>query len=182
MFIPIIPWWAFLVIVLGWSLNSLWKKSTKTKLVEIKYGNLSEKRKHKARERADKDGYIYLGNVRRQLGAGAYWDMTMEDNVVCRVNNEKIDFYSIGDKTIFFAGVGNPESLSYEIQISKIDRIRAWYQPGGNYGLLRIDLQPFPNSECNYVKSWTSYHSKKNTTDALILIQERIETYLGKHC
>lgn len=106
MFIPIIPWWAFLVIVLGWSLNSLWKKSTKTKLVEIKYGNLSEKRKHKARERADKDGYIYLGNVRRQLGAGAYWDMTMEDNVVCRVNNEKIDFYSIGDKTIFLPGLG----------------------------------------------------------------------------
>ncbi len=181
MFIPINPWWAFPVALLVWALTSMWKKSTKTKLVEIKYSSLTEKRKEKARNRADKHGFIYLGNARQQLGAGAYWDMTMEDNVVCQFNNGKIGFYSIEDKANFFAGVESPKPLSCEILISKIDRVRAWYQPGGDYGLLRIDLQPFPNSECNYVKSWTSCHSKKNTTDALVLIQERIKAYLEEH-
>ncbi len=180
MFLPVAPWWIVLIIILVMAYDIKKKRTIKPTLFEIKYESLSEKRKQKARDCADRRGFIYLGDAKQQIDDGLSWYMEQGENVVCRFDGDDICFYSIEDKKAFFAGIDSPKLLPYSISIFRIVNIQAWYKPGGDTGIIRIDLHQLPGFGCEFVNAWTTYQPKKLMTDALILIQERTEAYIKK--
>ncbi len=170
--------WIFPVGLIIMAFAGLRKKLTKFRLVDIKYEELSEKRKQAARDRAGKEGFIYLGDVKKVVDDDIFLYMTSKENVVCKVGDDEILFYSIKTKTEFFSGIDTPQKLPDSITAHRISRIQAWYQPGGNYGSFCIELQQFPGFGREYVEGWTSYHSKRSMTDALILLTEKTAPYI----
>lgn len=178
MFLPVAPWWIVLIIILVMAYDIKKKRTIKSTLFEIKYESLSEKRKQKARDRADRRGFIYLGDAKRQLDTDLSWYMSSGKNVACRFDGDELGFYVIEDNTDFFNGTDCPKSLLCGVPISQIRHIQAWGRPGAASGAIRINIHPLPGSNCNFIEAQYSSYSEKNITDALILIRERTAAFM----
>jgi|GEM_PF-3522070 len=95
----------FCMLVIYWLTN----RNKSAHLVEIDYNKLSERRRRKARERADTRGFVYLGLGKRVFTRKITFPMSLGEEMVCRVEDDGVRIYEIGNVVDFLKGGGDPK-------------------------------------------------------------------------
>lgn len=154
-----------------------WSERDKSpRLVEIDYDKLSERRRRKARERADARGFVYLGFGKHVIMKGVLCPMSLGKEVVCRVEDDKLRIYGIDNVVDFLKGGGDPKCNDLSLELNEMEGIQAWYEPFAGYAKLKFDLgtSEFADIGSSYAEFWPHHSSKERATDALVLIYERV--------
>lgn len=111
------------------------------RLVEIDYDKLSERRRRKARERADARGFVYLGFGKHVIMKGVLCPMSLGKEVVCRVEDDKLRIYGIDNVVDFLKGGGDPKCNDLSLELNEMEGIQAWYEPFAGYAKLKFDFK-----------------------------------------
>lgn len=143
-------------------------------LDSIDYGEISEKRKQEARGRADRRGFVFLGFVKRLVDGDYFAYLSQNEDVVCRLEDNEIRFYSIPNGPDSLAGAAALVPLAYTIDLTNITSVTAHYQPTKNYGEIQINLAQLPGFGLEYVHASVLCTTEEAITDAFILIQDFI--------
>lgn len=174
---PFPPGYFCLLLIFGIfaAIRKFMKDSQRAPRVEINYERISESRRQAARNRANPDGFIPLGDGRRHLTTDITWRISPGKQNLCRIENNEICFYVVGNIQKYLAGEEKPvPSDEPTFNIKGINSVRAWYKPQSPY--LRIGSEiVVPELGENFVEFWSDRLSKRDYTDALILLRERIE-------
>lgn len=159
-------------LVLYW----LFGRSKSTRLVEIDYNKLSERRRRKAWERADARGFVHLGWGLHVMSSEVSVPITLGEETVCRVEGDELRVYIVDDVADFLKGGGDPKCYGSPFDFDEIKGIQAWYEPFAGYAKLKFDLgtSEFDDIGPQYAEFWTHHSSKERATDALVLIYERV--------
>lgn len=93
-----------------------WSERDKSpRLVEIDYDKLSERRRRKARERADARGFEHLGWGLHVMSSEVSVPITLGEETVCRVEGDELRVYIVDDVADFRKGGGNPKYYGVSI-------------------------------------------------------------------
>lgn len=162
----------FCMLVIYWLTN----RNKSAHLVEIDYNKLSERRRRKARKRADARGFVYLGLGKRVFTREITFPMSLGEEMVCRVEDDGVRIYEIGNVVDFLKGGGDPKCYGSPFDFDEIKGIQAWYEPFAGYAKLKFDFgtSEFDDIGPQYAEFWTHHSSKERATDALVLIYERV--------
>ncbi len=173
---PFPPGYFCLLLIFGIfaAIRKFMKDSQRGPGFEINYDRISESRRQAARNRANPDGFIPLGDGRHHLATDIAWLMNPGKQNVCRIEGSKMCFYTVDSLHRLLQGKEQPiPSDESSFNIGTIDYIRAWYKPGSPSVKICSDINPEFGE--NYIEFWTDRLGKRDYTDVFILLYERIK-------
>lgn len=162
------------VVLAGYCVKKIFGGARSCPRTEVVYEELSAARKMKAWQRADSNGYVFLGRGKRSVCTGLSWFLS-EKNIVCRVENNELHFYTVDSASAYFNGNFIVTHLAGDtLKLRNIQTLQAWYEPLWGSVYFKIDMGTDPELGPDYVYFQSDCQSKNGIIDALIILTEAV--------